>query len=70
MSFNPLEQLTNDELWNIQLLLELNCGRSKSVLRKNRREIICSFTDILKQEADHRSQLSPTAPYHPGDLRA
>jgi len=70
VAFNPLDALTNDELWNSQLLLLLTCGRSHSPLRQKRRAYLCSLATLLKNEADHRGLPSPSAPYHPGDLKA
>src|SRR5215471_17827933 len=68
-SDNPLSVLSDNQLWNIQLLNALQCGRSKSPLRAKRRAELCSFGLVLQQEATNRGKASPTPPYHPGDLR-
>lgn len=70
MSFDPLAGVSDTMLYNVQLLLALTCGRSKSQLRDKRREILCSFNQVLKPYSESRGVTPPAAPYHPGDLKA
>jgi hypothetical protein len=66
---NPLSSLTNTELWNTQLALELACGRNHSSLTKKRRQWFCLLAQNLKVEADVRGVTSPSHPFGVGDFR-
>ena len=48
---NPLASLSDTQLWNSHLLLELGCGRNKSSLTKRRRQYYCLLAENLKIEA-------------------
>lgn len=61
--FNPLAGLTDGDLFNSQLTLNLACGRAKAVLKGRHRELLCALSVALKLEADHRGRPSPTPPY-------
>jgi hypothetical protein len=69
VSLNPLSDLTADELWNTQLMLNLICGRNKAVLPKRRRKYLCSLAGLLVQEAQNRDLTFPTPPYSVGHAR-
>jgi hypothetical protein len=66
---DPLASLTPDQLWNLQVLLQIACGRSRSVLRRYRRQHFCLLFQNLKLESDLRGLPTPQAPYHIGDVR-
>jgi hypothetical protein len=68
-SENPLAGLTDTELWNSQLALELACGRNRSSLTKKRRQWFCLLAQNLKVEADLRGVESPAPPYGVGRFR-
>jgi len=60
----PLATLSDDQLWNAQLILALGCGRAKNTLKGKQREVLCFLANVLKVEADLRGLPSPVAPYH------
>jgi hypothetical protein len=64
-----VHHLTDDELHDLQLALQLGCGRSKQMLAKTRRQWYCFLFQVLKVEADLRGLPSPTAPFHSSQLR-
>jgi len=66
---DPLASLTADQLWNVQVMLELVCGRNHSSLTKKRRQYLCLLRQNIKVEADLRGLPSPTPPHGVGDLR-
>ena len=66
---DPLATIPDDELWNMQLLLKIACGRSKSALRKARRQHFCTLFENLKVESDLRGLPHPLPPYPVGDLK-
>ena len=66
---NPLSDLTDTELWNIQVLMSLVCGRNHSSLTKKRRQYACRLAQPLKVEADLRGLSSPQPPYGVGDFK-
>ncbi len=66
---NPLQALTDDQLWNSQLMLVLVCAKSKSTLRKKHRVVLCNLLDPLTIEANNRGVISPAAPYHASQQR-
>lgn len=70
MAFNPLESLTDTELWNTQLLLHLTCGRAKTPLRSKRRKLLCNLAGLVETEFSRRALPSPQAPYHVGQLKS
>jgi len=70
VSFNPLESLSDVELWNTQLLLHLTCGRGKQPLRNKRRSFLCHLAGLVETEFTHRSLPSPQPPYHTGQLKS
>ena len=69
MSSAALDQLTDLELWNSQVMLAIACGRNHSAFKKSRRQHYCILFDALKLESDFRGLPHPTAPYGVGDLR-
>jgi hypothetical protein len=66
---DSLTDLTDDQLWNFQILADLACTRSKSSITRQREKFFCFTGRVLKVEADQRSLPSP--PAHSGihDLR-
>jgi len=66
---NNLESLTDVQLWNSQVVLELACGRQTSSLRKKRRQYLCLLRQNLKLEADLRGLPSPTPPHSTSELK-
>lgn len=64
----PIHDLTDAQLSNIMLALQLACGRSKSSVARHRRDWFCFAFESFKVEADLRGLPAPTPPYHVGDL--
>ena len=60
---NPLEELSDDELYATALVLHLACGKAKSVLRQKHRTYLCALIGPLQHEAINRGKPSPTPPY-------
>jgi hypothetical protein len=66
---NPLASLTDAQLWNSQLLLQLACGKAHQALAHKRQQYFCTLFRLLKIEADVRGLPSPAAPFYVGDLK-
>jgi predicted cobalt transporter CbtA len=58
---NAVEDLTDQQLWNAQLLLSLACGRAHSSITRKREQYFCFLQRVLKVEADLRGVPQPTA---------
>lgn len=65
---NPLDAITDTQLYNLQLALQLQCGRSHSTQRRRRQAWFCFLSRVLQVEADLRGVPVPAAPFHAGDL--
>jgi hypothetical protein len=63
-----LGALTDHELLNAYLALQLACGRSHQTLSRRRQQWFCFLGRTLKVEIDLRGLPTPVAPYHAGDL--
>jgi len=51
---NPLSLLSNAHLFEAQYVLQLGCGRSKSIVRERKRTYICYLQRLLQAEIDRR----------------
>lgn len=60
-SGNTLSGLTDEQLWNAQLLLILACNRAKSSITRKREQYFCYLGRVLKVEADLRGVPQPTS---------
>jgi hypothetical protein len=60
---DPLEALTDDDLYQTQLVLRVGCGRNRSVLKDKHRTRICFLASLLDLEADKRGRPSPKPPF-------
>jgi hypothetical protein len=60
---NPLQLLTDQELYDSQLMLALACGRNKAVTHNKHRTKACALFDVLALEAGNRGRPSPQWPY-------
>jgi hypothetical protein len=69
MGMNPLDSLTEVELFNTTLMLRLLCGRNKAVLPGRRRKYICSLAGLLDQQAANKGFEPCLAPYHVGQQK-
>lgn len=58
-----LSAISDEDLYNTQRMLALGCGKSKSVLRQERRQYVCFAFGVLKLEADRRGRPSPVPPF-------
>ena len=58
-SGNTLSGLTDEQLWNAQLLLTLACTRAKSSITRHREQYFCYLGRVLKAEADLRGVPQP-----------
>jgi len=65
---NSLDDLTNEQLFNAQLLLQLGCGRAKSSITRKREQYYCFLARVLKVEADLRGLPSPGPDDRTGQL--
>jgi len=65
----PFAGVSDVELWNMQVLQNIICGRNHSALAKKRREYACRLARPLKIEADLRGLPSPQPPYGVGQFR-
>jgi hypothetical protein len=66
---NPLDILTNDQLWNSQLLLAITCNHTKYSPKGKRVDNLCALGNALDLEAGSRGLQSPSAPFNLGKLR-
>lgn len=65
---DALADLTDQQLWNTQLLLDLVCTRFKSGTTRQRRQYFCYLARVLKVEADLRGLPSPSSDSRLADL--
>jgi hypothetical protein len=56
---NTLSDLTDEQLWNAQVLLSLACSRGKSSITRKREQYFCYLGRVLKVEADLRGVAQP-----------
>lgn len=66
---NPLDDLTQAELYNTSLMLRLICGRNKAVLPQKRRKYLCSLAGLLDQQAAAKGWPPCTAPFHTSNVQ-
>jgi len=66
---DPFASLSDDELWNGQVLLALACSRSKSIFKKNRKQMYCLGFNVYELEHANRGLTPPAAPFHVAQLR-
>jgi hypothetical protein len=69
MSENPLDSLSEVELFNTTLMLGLICGRNKAVLPHKRRQYLCSLGGLLVEQANNKGYEPCLAPYHVGRVK-
>jgi len=67
---NPLDSLTEAELFNTTLMLYLLCGRNKAVLPNKRRKYLCSLAGLLAQQAENKGFAPCLPPYHVANVKA
>lgn len=60
---NPLQPLTDAQLFATQLALALACGRNKAVTKNKHRTHLCFLAQLLHDEAEHRGKSSPQPPF-------
>jgi hypothetical protein len=60
--------LTDAQLENVMLALQLACGRAKFPLDSKRRQWYCFSFQVFKTEADLRGLPTPPVGGHVGDL--
>jgi hypothetical protein len=66
---NPLQALSDDALWNSQLLVNLICARSKTVFKEKHRTVLCNLLGPLTTEANNRGKSSPEKPFSASQQR-
>jgi hypothetical protein len=66
---NPLAALTDDQLWNNQLLLQISCNRVQYAPAKKRVDNLCALGNALKAEAVRRNVQQPGIPFNLSKLR-
>lgn len=69
MASNPLDTLTEVELFNTTLMLRLICGRNKAVLPQKRRKYMCNLAGLLDQQAADKGFAPCLPPYHVGQQK-
>lgn len=62
---NPFNDVSDAELFQMQVSLTYGCLRSKAVLKKEHKTYICSLMRILNQQATDRPSQRPNFPYPP-----
>jgi hypothetical protein len=65
---NTLSALTDEQLWNGQILLALACNRGHSSITRKREQYFCYMGRVLKVEADLRGLASPPTTARTADL--
>jgi hypothetical protein len=60
---NPLNALTDQQLLDTLLTLDLGCGRAKGILKTKHRGRLCSLSQILVNECTNRGVAPPSPPY-------
>lgn len=65
----PLDVLSNDELWNNQLLLAIQCGGGAYSFRRRNVRAVCALANALQLEAARRGVPSPQKPYSISKLK-
>lgn len=60
---NPLSELTDEQLFETLLTLELACNKSKSIGRSKHRKRICFLTGLVALESANRGKPTPHPPY-------
>jgi hypothetical protein len=65
---DALTDLSDQQLWNAQVLASLACGRAHSSLTRRREQYFCFLERVLKVEADLRGLPSPTSDARTKDL--
>jgi hypothetical protein len=69
VALDPFADLTEDELWDNQLLIQMICNRSKSPLAQKRRSILCNLGFRLSEYAGDKGFDIPAAPFSTSQLR-
>jgi hypothetical protein len=68
-SSSPFDLISDTQLEQLMLMLQLGCGRSKQTMSKKRQLWFCFLFRVLAVEADLRGLPTPTAPFHAGDVK-
>lgn len=68
MSVTTIAELTDPELQQLMLALQLGCGRSHGVTKRQREQWFCFLFRVLKVESDLRGLPTPGPSAHSGDL--
>jgi hypothetical protein len=66
---DEIGDLSDDQLWNGQLLLHLACGRAHSAVTRKREQYFCYLARVLKVEADLRGVPQPGDDARIADLK-
>jgi hypothetical protein len=69
MAINPLDSLTEFELYNTTLMLHLLCGRNKAVLPNRRRKYMCNLAGLLEMQAANKGFPPCLPPYHVANVK-
>jgi hypothetical protein len=69
VSVNPLAGLTDTQIFNGTLMLNLACGKAKSILRREHRVVLCELIGPLQTECTSRGIPVPAAPFSTGQQR-
>lgn len=61
---DTLSALSDEEVKDLYVSLQLICSRNHAVLKSKRRGFLCNLTNMLTYENTKRGQSNPVAPYH------
>lgn len=64
-----LQQMTDNDLLQLRLALQLACGRAHGTLVKKKQQWFCFLFTIVKVETDLRGLPQPPSKVHTADLR-
>lgn len=66
----PTSTLTDEQLWNLQLLAAIQCGHGNYAIKQKVARNICALANVLHLEANLRGVPQPQPPYSLGRLKA
>lgn len=62
---NPFDNVSDDDLYGMQVALTYGCLRSKADEKKPHHKYVCGLQKILAAQADQRGSKKPQFPFPP-----
>jgi len=62
---NPFDDVSDEDLYEMQVSLTYGCLRSKAAIDKRHKKYVCALQTILDQQALDRGSARPHFPYPP-----